>query len=190
MKKCTKCGIIGKHNKHKDMKDKLQTTCVACKKANHEENRDARRAQQKEYRSRPESKEKIHARRWTRYANVPAYRTREILRKALQKFLKGAKRGRRTLTSSGVPRGTHRVPEKSMSPETREALEAVKRSMSTTSFPNTRPISILRITHVRAIYHYTTNRSTNRRTFLRVTTFPKVSTPSLGRGTTRAHRGV
>ena len=166
MKKCKKCGIVGKHNKRKDMKDKLQTTCVACKKANHEENRDARRAQQKEYRSRPESKEKINARRRTRYANDPAYRTREILRKALQKFLKGAKRGRRTLDLVGcTSEELTEYLEKSMSPETREALEAGEKIDVDHIIPQHAPdIDFTNNAHVRAIYHYTNFQSLDKPT--------------------------
>ena len=58
IKKCTKCGIIGKHNKHNGRKDKLQTKCAACDnkavKARYEEKRDAILAYHKEYKSRPE----------------------------------------------------------------------------------------------------------------------------------------
>ena len=170
IKKCTKCGIIGKHNKHKRMKDKLQTTCVACNKKackeDREENRDAIRAYQKEYRSRPESKEKRNAQRKTRYANDPAYRTRNNLGRALRKFLKGAKRGRRTLDLVGcTSEELTEYLDQTMSPETREALEAGEKIDVDHIIPQRAPgIDFTNDAHVRAIYHYTNFQSLDRLT--------------------------
>tara|TARA_B100000683_G_scaffold3405_1_gene3573 strand:+ start:1111 stop:1899 length:789 start_codon:yes stop_codon:yes gene_type:complete len=176
IKKCKKCGIIGKHNKHKGNKDKLQTRCVACdKKSNKEwrkENRDARLAQQKEYReenrdarcaykkeydSRPETKAKRNARQRTRYANDPAYRTRVILGVALNKFMNGTKNGQRTFEKIGC--SSEELTEyldRTMSPETRAALEAGEKIEIDHIIPQRAPgIDITNDAHVRAIYHYT-----------------------------------
>jgi len=161
IKKCTKCGIVGKHNKNKTKKDKLDTRCVAChKKAckeDREENRDARLTQKKEYNSRPESKQRRNARYRRRYATEPAFRNREILRKALQKFLKGAKRGRRTFDIVGCSsEELTEYLEQTMSPETREALEADEKIDVDHIIPQHAPgIDITNDAHVRAMYHYT-----------------------------------
>ena len=185
IKKCTKCGIVGKHNKHKGKKDKLQTSCVACnkkackenyeencdairaqRKEYREENRDARRAYDKEYNSRPESKEKINARRRTRYANDPAFRTRELLRKALQQFLKGGKNGRRTFDIVGcTSEELTEYLDRTMSPETRAALEAGEKIDVDHIIPQHAPgIDITNDAHVRAMYHYTNFQSLDRLT--------------------------
>ena len=157
IKKCKKCGIVGKHHKHKLTKDGLQTSCVACIKKvckeHYEENRDARLA----YGSRPESKQKRNARRRTRYATEPVFRTRELLRKALQRFLKGTKNGRRTLDLVGcTSEELTEYLEQTMSPETREALEAGKKIEVDHIIPQRAPgIDIMNDAHVRAMYHYT-----------------------------------
>ena len=166
IKKCKKCGIIGKHNKNKTKKAKLQTECVACKNEYNEANRDARLAQKKEYKSRPETKQKRNARRRTRYANDPAYRTREILRKALQQFLKGTKNGRRTFDLVGC--SSEELTEyldRTMSPETREALEAGEKIDVDHIIPQRAPgIDITNDAHVRAMYHYTNLQSLDKPT--------------------------
>ena len=181
IKKCTKCGIIGKHSRDKTKKDKLQSKCVACQivwreenrdailtqqKEKYAENRDAILAQKKEYKSRPETKEKNAARYRTRYATDQAFRTREILRKALQKFLKGAKNGRRTLDLVGcTSEELAEYLEKSMSPETREALEAGEKIEVDHIIPQHAPgIDITNDAHVRAMYHYTNFQSLDRLT--------------------------
>ena len=200
IKKCKKCGIIGKHTKHKGNKDKLQTTCVACnkkaskehyeenrdailaqRKENYEENRDARLAYQKEYReenrdarlaydkeyrSRPETKAKRNARDRTRYATEPAFRITENLRTALQRFLKGAKNGRRTLDIVGcTSKELTEYLEKTMSPETREALEAGEKIEVDHNIPQHAPgIDFTNDAHVRAIYHYTNLQSLDKPT--------------------------
>ena len=215
IKKCTKCGIVGKHNKNKTKKDKLDTTCVACnkkrckewceenrdaklayqkeyreenrdailaqKKEYYEENRDAIRAydkeyreanrdairaQQKEYKSRPESKQKRNAKLRTRYANDPAYRTRNNLGRALNYFLKGTKNGRRTLDLVGcTSEELTEYLEKSMSPETREALEAGEKIDVDHIIPQHAPgIDFTNDAHVRAMYHYTNFQSLDKPT--------------------------
>ena len=185
IKKCTKCGIIGKHTKHKGRKDGLQTRCVACTKdydSRHyeenrdailaqqkeycEENRDAKRAYQKEYNSRPETKQKINARQRTRYATDPAYRTRENLRRALQKFLKGAKNGRKTFDIVGcTSEELTEYLEQAMSPETRAALEAGEKIDVDHIIPQHAPgIDFTNDAHVRAMYHYTNLQSLDRST--------------------------
>ena len=170
IKKCTKCGIIGKHNKHKGRKDKLDTPCVACNKKRFkewcEENRDAISAQQKEYRSRPETKAKRNARDRTRYATEPAFRITENLRTALQRFLKGAKNGRRTLDIVGcTSKELTEYLEKTMSPETREALEAGEKIEVDHNIPQHAPgIDFTNDAHVRAIYHYTNLQSLDKPT--------------------------
>ena len=200
IKKCKKCGIIGKHNKNKTKKDGLDTPCVACNKKRckewceenrdarlayqkeyreenrdairaqqkecYEENRDARLAQKKEYNSRPESKEKINARRRTRYANDPAFRTRELLRKALQQFLKGTKNGQRTFDLVGCSsEELTEYLEKTMSPETREALEAGEKIDVDHIIPQHAPgIDFTNDAHVRAMYHYTNFQSLDKPT--------------------------
>ena len=185
IKKCKKCGIIGKHNKHKGTKDKLQTTCVAChkkvckegykkngdairvyQKEKYAENRDAKLAYQKEYQSRPETKQKINARRRTRYATDPVYRTRELLRRALQKFLKGTKNGQRTFDLVGcTSEELTEYLEKTMSPETREALEAGEKIDVDHIIPQRAPgIDITNDAHVRAMYHYTNLQSLDKPT--------------------------
>ena len=185
IKKCTKCGIIGKHNKHKGNKDKLQTTCVACNtkeknvwmeenrdarlayhKEKYAENRDAILAQQKEYKSRPETKQKINARQRTRYATEPAYRTRELLRTALNKFLKGGKNGRRTLDIVGCSsEELVEYLEQTMSPETRAVLDAGEKIDVDHIIPQRAPgIDFTNDAHVRAIYHYTNFQSLDRST--------------------------
>jgi len=181
IKKCTKCGIVGKHNKCKSSKDGLQTKCVACKKEyneanrdarraynkeNYEENRDARRAQKKEYKSRPETKQKINTRYRTRYATDPAFRTRKILRTALQRLLKGTKNGRRTFDIVGC--SSEELVEyldQTMSLETREALDAGEKIEIDHIIPQRAPgIDITNAAHVRALYHYTNFQSLDKPT--------------------------
>ena len=170
IKKCTKCGIIGKHNKHNGRKDKLQTKCAACDnkavKARYEEKRDAILAYHKEYKSRPETKQKRNARRRTRYANDPAYRTRNNLGRALNYFLKGTKNGRRTLDLVGcTSEELTEYLEKSMSPETREALEAGEKIDVDHIIPQHAPgIDFTNDAHVRAMYHYTNFQSLDKPT--------------------------
>ena len=185
IKKCKKCGIIGKHNKHKGNKDKLATQCVACnkkackehyeencdarlayQKEHYEENRDARLAQQKEYQSRPESKQRKNARRRTRYANEPAFRNREILRRALQKFLKGTKNGQRTFEKVGcTSKELTEYLDRTMSPETRAALEAGEKIEVDHIIPQHAPgIDFTNDAHVRAMYHYTNLQSLDKPT--------------------------
>lgn len=200
IKKCTKCGIIGKHNKHKGMKDKLQTTCVACNrkackehyeengdamrayqneyreenrdairaydKERYEENRDAKLAYMKEYGSRPETKQKRNARDRTRYANDPVYRTRNNLGRALNKFLKGTKNGRRTFDIVGcTSEELTEYLDQTMSPETREALEAGEKIDVDHIIPQHAPgIDITNAAHVRALYHYTNFQSLDKPT--------------------------
>ena len=185
IKKCKKCGIIGKHHRDKTKKDKLRAKCVACvkvsdsshyeenrdaileqKKERYEENRDAILAQQKEYTSRPETKQKRNARDRTRYATDQAFRTREILRKALQRFLKGTKNGRRTLDLVGcTSEELTEYLEKSMSPETREALEAGEKIEVDHIIPQHAPdIDFTNDAHVRAMYHYTNFQSLDKLT--------------------------
>ena len=185
IKKCKKCGIVGKHNKNKTKKDKLASPCVACNKKackeNYEENcdarlayqkekyaenRDARLAQQNEYNSRPESKQKRNARDRTRYANDPAFRNRELLRKALQRFLKGAKNGQRTFEKVGC--SSEELTEyldRTMSPETRAALEAGEKIEVDHIIPQHAPgIDFTNDAHVRAMYHYTNLQSLDKST--------------------------
>lgn len=185
IKKCKKCGIVGKHTKHKGNKDKLQTTCVAChkkackegykengdairayQKEKYAENRDARLAQKKEYKSRPETKQKINARQRTRYANDPAFRITENLRTALQRFLKGGKNGRRTFDIVGCSsEELVEYLEQTMSPETREALEAGEKIEIDHIIPQHAPgIDFTNDAHVRAIYHYTNLQSLDKPT--------------------------
>ena len=200
IKKCKKCGIIGKHNKNKTKKDGLDTPCVACNKKRckewceenrdairayqkehyeenrdairaqqkecYEENRDARLAQKKEYKSRPETKQKINARHRTRYATEPAYRTRVILSTALQKFLKGGKNGRRTFDIVGcTSEELTEYLDQTMSPETREALEAGEKIDVDHIIPQHAPgIDITNDAHVRAMYHYTNLQSLDKST--------------------------
>ena len=172
IKKCTKCGIVGKHNKNKTKKDKLDTTCVACNKKRCkewcEENRDARLAYQKEHRdaisaykkeydSRPETKQRRNARVRTRYATDPAFRTRVNLTNALNKFMNGTKNGRRTFEKVGcTSEELTEYLEKTMSPETRAALEAGEKIEIDHIIPQHAPgIDFTNDVHVRAIYHYT-----------------------------------
>ena len=185
IKKCTKCGIIGKHNKNKTKKDKLQAQCVACNKKackehyeencdarraydkeNYAENRDARRAQQKEYKSRPETKQKINTRYRTRYATEPAFRTREILRRELQHFMNGTKNGQRTFEKVGcTSEELTEYLEQTMSPETREALEAGEKIEVDHIIPQHAPgIDFTNDAHVRAMYHYTNLQSLDKPT--------------------------
>ena len=181
MKKCTKCGIVGKHNKCKSSKDGLQTKCVACKKEyneanrdairaydkeHYEENRDAKLAQQKEYKSRPETKQKINTRERTRYATDPVYRTRELLRRALNKFLKGAKNGLRTFDLVGcTSEELTEYLDQTMSPETRAALEAGEKIDVDHIIPQHAPgIDFMNDAHVRAMYHYTNLQSLDKPT--------------------------
>ena len=185
IKKCTKCGIIGKHNKNKTKKDGLQSKCVACvkvsdsrhyeenrdaileqKKERYEENRDAKRAQQREYQSRPETKAKRNARRRRRYATDPAYRTHVNLTNTLNHFLKGTKNGRRTLDIVGcTSEELVEYLEKTMSPETREALEAGEKIDVDHIIPQHAPgIDITNDAHVRAMYHYTNFQSLDKPT--------------------------
>lgn len=170
IKKCKKCGIIGKHNKNKTKKDGLDTPCVACNKKRCkewcEENRDARLAHQQEYRSRPESKEKRNARDRTRYANDPAFRTRESLRSALKQFLKGTKNGQRTFDIVGcTSEELTEYLDRTMSPETREALEAGEKIEVDHIIPQHAPgIDFTNDAHVRAMYHYTNFQSLDKST--------------------------
>ena len=200
MKKCRKCGIIGKHNKNKTKKDKLQTECAACnkkackedykenrsarlaqqseyreenrdailayKKEYREENRDAIRAYKKEYHSRPESKQKINARDRTRYATDPALRTRVNLSTGLRKFMKGTKNGQRTFEKVGcTSKELTEYLEKTMSPETRAALEAGEKIEIDHIIPQRAPgIDFTNDAHVRAMYHYTNFQSLDKPT--------------------------
>lgn len=185
IKKCKRCGIIGKHHKHKGMKDKLQTTCVACSKKRckewceenrdarlaynkeyREENRDAKLAYMKEYDSRPETKQKRNARTRRRRATEPAFRITENLRTALNTFLKGTKNGRRTFDIVGC--SSEELTEyldRTMSPETREALEAGEKIDVDHIIPQHAPgIDITNDAHVRAMYHYTNFQSLDKPT--------------------------
>ena len=185
IKKCKKCGIIGKHSRDKTRKDGLQSKCVAChneynkeyheanrdarlaqQKENYEENRDARLAYNKEYESRPETKQKINARRKTRRATDPAFRTRTNLGRALHDFLKGAKNGLRTFDIVGcTPQQLTEYLNASMSPETRAALEAGKKIEVDHIIPQRAPgIDFTNDAHVRAIYHYTNLQSLDKPT--------------------------
>ena len=176
IKRCTKCGYVRKHNKNKTRKDGLDTKCVAChkkackayreknrdairayKKERYEENREAICTRQREYNSRPETKQKLNARIKTRTKTDPAFRTREILRKALQKFLNGAKNGRRTLDIVGcTPQQLIEYLNASMSPETRVARDAGEKIEIDHIIPQRAPgIDIANDAHVRALYHYT-----------------------------------
>ena len=176
IKKCKKCGIVGKHNKNKTKKDKLASPCVACdkkrckenyeencdarlayQKEKYAENRDARLAQQNEYNSRPESKQKRNARTRRRRAADPAFQTGLNLRRALNKFLKGTKNGRRTFDLIGcTSEELTEYLEKTMSPETRAALDAGEKIEVDHNIPQHAPgIDITNDAHVRAIYHYT-----------------------------------
>ena len=185
IKKCKKCGIIGKHNKHKITKDGLDTRCVACntkackeaykenrdarlalQKKHYEENRDAILEYKKEYNSRPETKQKKNARRRTRYATEPVFRTRELLTNALKQFLKGTKNGRRTFDIVGcTSEELTEYLEQTMSPETREALEAGEKIEVDHIIPQHAPgIDITNDAHVRAMYHYTNLQSLDKLT--------------------------
>jgi len=185
IKKCTKCGIVGKHNKNKTKKDKLDTRCVAChKKAckeDREENRDARLAYNKEYHeenhdailehnkeysSRPESKQKRNARARMRYATDPAFRTRVNLTNALQQFLKGTKNGQRTFEKVGcTSKELTEYLDRTMSPETRAALEAGEKIEIDHIIPQRAPgIDFTNDAHVRAMYHYTNLQSLDKPT--------------------------
>lgn len=177
IKKCTKCGIIGKHNKNKTKKDGLDTRCVACKKEYNEANRDAILAYQKEHRdaisaykkeydSRPETKQRRNARERTRRATDPAFRTHVNLSNALQRFLKGTKNGRRTFDLVGC--SSEELTEylnASMSPETRAALDAGEKIDVDHIIPQHAPgIDITNDAHVRAMYHYTNLQSLDKPT--------------------------
>ena len=185
IKKCKKCGIVGKHTKHKLTKDGLDTRCVACNKKvckehyeenrdamraqqneYREENRDARLAQKKEYRSRPETKANRNARLRTRYAADPVFRTRVNLTNALNQFLKGGKNGRRTFDIVGC--SSEELVEyldQTMSPETRAALEAGEKIDVDHIIPQHAPgIDFTNDAHVRAIYHYTNLQSLDKPT--------------------------
>jgi len=181
IKKCTKCGIVGKHNKNKGNKDKLQTLCVACKNVWREENRDARLAYNKEYHeenhdailehnkeysSRPESKQKRNARARMRYATDPAFRTRVNLTNALQQFLKGTKNGQRTFEKVGcTSKELTEYLDRTMSPETRAALEAGEKIEIDHIIPQRAPgIYFTNDAHVRAMYHYTNLQSLDKPT--------------------------
>ena len=185
IKKCKKCGIIGKHNKRKDTKDKLQTSCVACntktckehyeencdaklayQKEYYEVNRDAKLAYQKEYNSRPETRQKKNARERTRYATDPVYRTRVILSRVLNKFLKGTRNGRRTFDIVGcTSEELTEYLDRTMSPETRAALEAGEKIDVDHIIPQRAPgIDFTNDAHVRAMYHYTNFQSLDRLT--------------------------
>ena len=170
IKKCKKCGIVGKHHNNKTKKDGLDTPCVACNKKRFkercEENRDARRAQQREYISRSESKQKRNARLRTRYANDPVFRTRVNLTNALKQFLKGGKNGRRTFDIVGC--SSEELVEyldQTMSPETRAALEAGEKIDVDHIIPQHAPgIDFTNDAHVRAMYHYTNLQSLDKST--------------------------
>ena len=147
-------------------KDGLQTKCVACDKEYREENRDARLAQKKEYRSRPETKANRNARLRTRYAADPVFRTRVNLTNALNQFLKGGKNGRRTFDIVGC--SSEELVEyldQTMSPETRAALEAGEKIDVDHIIPQHAPgIDFTNDAHVRAIYHYTNLQSLDKPT--------------------------
>ena len=170
IKKCTKCGIIGKHHRDKSAKDKLRAKCVACVKvsdsSHYEENRDAILAQKKEYGSRPESKQKRNARTRRRRAADPAFQTGLNLRRALNKFLKGTKNGRRTFDLVGcTSEELTEYLEKTMSPETRAALEAGEKIEIDHIIPQHAPgIDFTNDAHVRAMYHYTNFQSLDKPT--------------------------
>ena len=176
IKRCNKCGYVRKHSKDKTKKDGLMTRCVACNKKackeyreanrdaklaynkeHYKANREAIRAQRKEHRSKPETKAKTNARNRTRRANDPAFRTRKKLSTALCEFLKGAKNGLRTFDIVGcTPQQLVEYLDRTMSPETRAALEAGEKIEVDHIIPQRAPgIDITNDAHVRAIYHYT-----------------------------------
>ena len=180
IKRCTKCGYVRKHYKNKTKKDGLNAQCVECHSAYYkakykvegevvrtrgnkyrEANRDAIRTQQKEYRSRPEIKQKANAQRRirqrTRHETDQAFRIRKNLGIALHKFLKGIKNGRRTLDIvSCTPQQLIEYLNASMSPETRAARDAGEKIEVDHIIPQRAPgIDIANDAHVRALYHYT-----------------------------------
>jgi hypothetical protein len=138
----------------------------AQQKGYREENRDARLAYQKEYKSRPESKEKINARRKTRRATDPAFRTRVNLTNALNKFMNGTKNGQRTFEKVGcTSKELTEYLDRTMSPETRAALEAGEKIEIDHIIPQRAPgIDFTNDAHVRAMYHYTNFQSLDKPT--------------------------
>ena len=174
IKRCTKCGYVRKHYKKKAAKDGLKTNCVACDKvcnkayreANidtinkqraryRQANREAICTQQKVYASR--NRQKINARDRMRYATDPAHRTYEKISSALNTFMKGGKNGQRTFDIVGCTSGELvEYLDRTMSPETRAALEAGETIDLDHIIPQHAPgIDITNDAHVRALYHYT-----------------------------------
>ena len=140
---------------------------LAYQKEHYEANRDAILAHQKEYyeanrdarleySSKPETKQRVNARRKTRQANDPAYRARANLSKALYKFLKGSKNGRTFDLVGCTQQQLVEYLDRTMSQETRAALDAGEKIDIDHIVPQRAPgIDITNDAHVRSIYHYT-----------------------------------
>jgi hypothetical protein len=101
-----------------------------------------------------------------RYATDPAFRTRVNLTNALQQFLKGTKNGQRTFEKVGcTSKELTEYLDRTMSPETRAALEAGEKIEIDHIIPQRAPgIDFTNDAHVRAMYHYTNLQSLDKPT--------------------------